>query len=194
MAPSAQNFSFAPSVNSTDVISSSTSLCTSQPNRYTRVARDASSERRQFYHEGLLNSRLIACHSSQNKARERALCPPSLTAKAGSIATAHRLKHAWLASHHRAPSLQQSKSSIISVAVAFRHQVAISLQRAVVARLLVLQKQSARPSRARFATDGLAGWDQYWRLESALDFSAPLVEHHRSITTREADFRRISEQ
>lgn len=98
----------------------STSLCTShhsQPNRYTRVARAASSGRRQFYHEKLLNSRLIACHSSQNKASERALCPTSSTAKAGSIATAHRLKHAWLASHHIARLSQQSKSSINSVAV-----------------------------------------------------------------------------
>lgn len=112
----------------------------------------------------------------------RALCSPYSTAKAGSIATAHRLKHAWLASHHRAPSSQQSKSSINSVAVAIKYQVAIHLQIAVVARLVVLQKQSARPSRARFAT-GLAGY-QYWRLESALDFSAPLAEHHRFITTR----------
>lgn len=42
--------------------------------------------------------------SPQNKASERSLCSPSSTAKAGSIATAQRLKHAWLASHHRAPS------------------------------------------------------------------------------------------
>ena len=131
----------------------------------------------------LFDSRLTACHNPQNKASARALCSPYSTAKAGSIATAHRLKHAWLASHHRAPSSQQSKSSINSVAVAIKYQVAIHLQIAVVARLVVLQKQSARPSRARFAT-GLAGWDQYWRLESALDFSAPLAEHHRFITTR----------
>ena len=117
----------------------------------------------------LFDSRLTACHNPQNKASARALCSPYSTAKAGSIATAHRLKHAWLASHHRAPSSQQSKSSINSVTVAIKHQVAIHLQIAVVARFVVLQKQSARPSRARFAT-GLAGWDQYWRLESCVGF------------------------
>jgi hypothetical protein len=131
--------------------SRATSLCTlhlcnshhSTANRYTRVARAASSERRPFYHEELLTSRLIACHSSQNKASERALCPSPSTAKAGSIATAHRLKHAWLASHHRALSSQQSKSSTISVTDAIKQQVATSLQ-TVAARNLWCCRNRAR--------------------------------------------------
>ena len=62
----------------------------------------------------------------------------------GRLRQHHRLRHAWLASHRRAPSSQQSKSPINSVAVDIRDQVAISLQVAVAVRLVVSQKRRAR--------------------------------------------------
>jgi hypothetical protein len=105
------------------------------------------------------------------------------TAKAGSIATAHRLRHAWLASHRRAPSLQ-SKSPINPFASDIKHQAETSIQIAAWCALWCCRNT------ARFATGLAAGastgdWSLRWifrrRLLSIIAPSQPDTDFRRQI-------------
>ena len=144
--------------------------------------RAASSARREIYHQELLNSRFIACHSTR-KQSQRA-CPLfSFLDRESRVDCDSPAPETRVVGQ---PSSRASIAAEVSLPSSPWHSPShIRLQSpdSSLRALVVLQKQSARPSRARFAT-GLAGWDQYWRLESALDFSPPLAEHHRFIATR----------
>ena len=148
-----------------------TSQCTSHRNLQFQIGTCALREQPHQHEDNFIIERLRTNASSRGTALETKpasafFVRPPRPRKPSELRQHHRLRHAWLASHHRAPSSQQSKffhhfrgrrphipgRHPFPVAIAVRWQCC---------------KNRERPSRARFATGLAAGtstgdWSLRW--------------------------------